>query len=136
MDIDQAQDVVMTAYEQAYKYRHTYDEEKGEFSKWFNKVLFNCLRSHQRDWKKRPDTEAYFESIEYDFDEDTSHLSVDRLEKLIKSSDLSQKHKSVLLMFYVLGLTASEVSQISGDVTVTNVTTICNRFKERLTNEG
>ena len=51
--------------------------------------------------------------------------------QLIKTVE-SEKHRRVLELFFILGYSSKEISEIEERVSISNVTTIVGRFKEKL----
>jgi DNA-directed RNA polymerase specialized sigma24 family protein len=45
-DFHYGQDCVQEAYEKALLYRNNFDEERGDFNKWFNSIFFNCMKKY------------------------------------------------------------------------------------------
>ncbi len=125
-DRETSEDVVQEAYARALKYKDKYDENRSSFPTWFNKILFNTLKDFQRQYKK----DLCLVHTDIDMYEDTTDAYINNLEELIYDVN-NPKHRSVLILFYVLGYTTSQISNIEG-VSVTNVTTICNRFKKKM----
>lgn len=126
-----AEDIVQEAYLKAYKYMDTYDPERSEFNTWFNKILFNTLRDYQRDFKNAPemvdlDVNMCIDDNKYDFNLDT-HKSLEESIDRIKN----KRHRKFLILYYILGYSAREIAETE-DTTVTNITTICSRFKQTL----
>lgn len=126
-----AEDIVQEAYLKAYKYKDTYDSNRSEFNTWFNKILFNTLRGYQKDFKNQPkmvdiDVDLCVDEDEQDF----KHTSSKSLEESIDNIK-NKKHKKFLILYYLLGYSAREIAETEG-TTVTNITTICNRFKKTL----
>lgn len=123
-----AEDVVQEAYLRAHKNLNKYDESKGSLQTWFNKILFSTLHDYQRNYQKSIDiadfdVEWCIDDSVYDFNVNTSSS----LEEKIDSVH-NERHRKILVLFYVLGYSAKEIADIGGG-TVTNVTTICSRFK-------
>ena len=128
---DAAQDVVQEAYRRATKYVNSYRKGRGEFSTWFNSILYNSMRDWERQDRdkgivKKPITEDIPEEVPYVHSEEYRGLikyEVDRL-----SGD--ERVKTVLYLWYVLGYSAREISQVVNNMTITNVTTLATRFRK------
>jgi RNA polymerase sigma factor (sigma-70 family) len=130
-DYASAEDVVQEAFCRAWKFRGLYDPDKGKFSSWFNAILFNALRDVQQEARAGP--ARYTPEIS----PDNILADVDLLDKKDKKKFLKkkiskvkkEKHRQVLELFFVLGYTSKEISQVVDKMTQTNVTTIIMRFK-------
>lgn len=123
-----AEDVVQEAYARAIQYYGSYDSSRGELMPWFNRILFNALRDIQREYNNRPPDNIEDFSVEDVLEPAKIPSSlVDQIEAVV-----NEKHQRVLYLFFILGYSSREVSEIEDEVTQTNVTTIINRFKEDL----
>lgn len=123
-----AEDVVQEAYTRALQYYPSYDPNRGPLVPWFNRIMYNALRDIQREYKNRP-TENCDELCVEDV------ISINEMpETLVDKiqSVKNEKHQRVIYLFYILGYSSKEISEIEEGVTQTNVTTIVNRFKESL----
>lgn len=121
LSFDQAEDIFQTSMLKALQNLDRYDPTIANFSTWFNSILFNEAR-HQR----RTKGEKYREE-----EEKTPELIFDLKDigrKIIVYTD-NRRHKTVLRLFYLKGYTGREIANMLGDISVSNVTTICNRFK-------
>ncbi len=121
-----AEDVVQEAYVRAMEHIKSYDEKKGKFGPWFNKILYNTLRSMQLEF-------GYSISLS----DSTEIIDENSLEYfIILHQEINQvkntKHREVLCLFYINGYTSQEIISQVGGLTRTNVTTICNRFRDHL----
>lgn len=128
------EDVVQEAFTRAWRFYPSFDAEKGKLKTWFNGILFNSLRDYQRDSRLGP----YSGVEDFSVEDVLSELNINNFEE--KRDYLAQKidwvqnptHKEVLFLFFMIGYTSKEVSQIVPKMTQTNVTTIVTRFKERI----
>lgn len=120
---DQAEDVVQTAYVKVIDNLDKYDSSRASFNTWFNKIMFNELRNVQR----QPHNLPLSENIE---DDGLIPYEFVILQKEIPRV-LNEKHQRILNLFYLSGYTGKEIENITG-VSVSNVTTVCNRFKKDL----
>jgi len=130
-DTTTAEDIVQEAYMRAWKYRDSYDRKRSGISTWFNTILYNTLRDFQKSFKDNQedsgDVDRFYE--EENLKSIAVHLPV--IEREIKKMK-NERIKRVLTLYYILGYTSTEISQVEADTTVTNVTTICNRFRKKL----
>jgi RNA polymerase sigma factor (sigma-70 family) len=133
-DRESAEDIVQEAFYRALKFKLSYDPEMGSLDKWFNSIMFNYLREHQKSQKNSPESGATCISAENILNE----LGIEKKRENQEQIDLAINsvknltHRRVLRLFFVLGYTSTEISQIELDISQTNVTTIVNRFKEGL----
>jgi RNA polymerase sigma factor (sigma-70 family) len=129
-----AEDVVQEAFEKAIRFQASFDEDRGSLDKWFNSILFNTLHDLQR--KSRdvviPVTDAMSREDVYGEEGWDNNPQLSNFVKKQVSAVENDKHKRVLHLFYNLGYTSAEISQIEQGVTQTNVTTIVMRFREGL----
>lgn len=125
-EYEQAEDVVQEAYSRAIKYRNSYNEDLSAINTWFNTILFNVLKEVQN---KEVLNEPYEEERHSEeLWEQTTHEVFEKELALLKN----KKHKHILELFYLVGYSSREIAQVVPNVTQTNVTTIANRFKQRL----
>lgn len=130
-----AEDVVQEAFTRALKYQNSFDEDRATLEVWFNKILFNSLRDVQQQARNSPPpTQEEEFSLEDVFSQDwfadnpqSRQLLVETLSKVD-----NPKKKQVLTLFYILGYSTKEVTEIEEGLTQTNVTSIVNRFKNSL----
>lgn len=128
-DYAAAEDVVQEAFTRALKFYPSYDPELATVHTWFNAILFNALRDYQKE--KRGISSSTTEEVS---PEDViSYINVDKtlIPEMIETIP-NHKHRRILELFFVMGYTSSEISQIEDKTTVSNVTTIVNRFRERM----
>lgn len=130
-DPSTVEDVVQEAYLRAHKYRGSYDSERSGINTWFNSILYNTLRDFQKSYRSQPDfsDDAEDRADVIEFNQISEHLNL--IEKEL-SRVKKPKRQQVLYLYYILGYSSKEISEIVSDMTVTNVTTICNRFKNNL----
>ena len=128
-DYSAAEDIVQEAFTRALKFYPSFDPEVGSLHAWFNGILFNSLRDYQKE--KRGEIISICKDVNPE--EVISGLEVDRtlLHKMINDTK-NLKHKRVLELFFILGYTSTEISQIEDGISQSNVTTIVNRFRESI----
>jgi RNA polymerase sigma factor (sigma-70 family) len=133
-DLESAEDIVQEAFYRALKFKSSYDPSMGTLDKWFNSIMFNYLREHQKSQKNSPESGSTCISAENILNELGIEKKKENQEQiqLALNSVKNLSHRRVLRLFFVLGYTSTEISQIELDMTQTNVTTIVNRFKEGL----
>lgn len=120
LSFDQAEDVFQTAALLAWKNLDRFDPDIANFSTWFNSILFNEARSSGRKREAKSITTEE-KSAEHNFD------LQDIGRKITVYTD-NRVHKTVLRLFYIQGYTGREIANILGNISVSNITTICNRF--------
>lgn len=135
-DYSAAEDIVQESFIKAMNGINSYDHKKGTINAWFNGILFNTLR----DWKRQNSSiislsfkdvsveDLLFEDLEF-YNGETGVF----LEKIF-SKVPREVHKKILILYFVLGYTSKEISEIL-NVSQTNVTTIAARFREKLRND-
>lgn len=128
-DYAAGEDVTQEAFCRAWKFYPSYDPNIGKLEAWFNSILFNSLRDYQREMKGEPSSQAKEISPE----DVLMNISTDftLIRKSIRQVR-NKKHRRVLELFFIMGYTSTEISQIEEKVSISNVTTIVNRFKEEL----
>lgn len=128
-----AEDVVQEAYTRAIQYQATYDPERAELRTWFNSLLFNSLRDYQKMVRGQPDDVASDFSAE-DLAEEWGMTTPHDRELLASTveSISNEKHRMVMELFFLRGYTAREISQLVEKCSVSNVTTIAMRMKEKV----
>lgn len=132
-NITAAEDIVQEAYLRAWRYQDSFDPKRSGMKTWFNTILYNTLRDSQRSYQQQEegcdDVDIFFE--ENSLKSIAEHLPLidDEIEKL-----RNEKFKRILRLYYILGYTSKEIASVEEGVTITNVTTICSRFKNNLDN--
>ena len=124
------QDIVQEGYTRALKYSHSYNPSKS-FDSWIGTIMYNVLKDFKNDRG----------GLTSDVDPDTletpsthSGADYDRLvDDLMKH--LKDDHKEVVELHYKCGYKPREIGQVV-DLSITNITTILNRFKMLATNGG
>lgn len=127
-DFDTVEDIVQEAYMKAILYWDSFDEKKAGLNTWFNSILFNTMRDFQKKFKNNPesteDADLWMSIPSF------ADRGVD-LEVEINMYQCNAQSKIVLKLYYLLGYRSKEISSIE-DISVTNVTTICSRFKKHV----
>lgn len=123
---EDAEDVVQEAYLKATDNMDQYDPDRGSFNTWFNKILFSTLKDMQRKHQKELSFVDF--NVELCEDENEPRFDLGREYNRRLLSITNTFHRQVLVLYYELGYSAKEIAQML-DTSVTNVTTICNRFK-------
>ena len=133
-----AEDVVQEAFARALAFYPSYDPNRGTIDKWFNSIMFNALKDYQKNEK----------GIVYGDPDDLSALDVLDVKQLASGRRLqtvlenainhikNEVHRRVLQLFYLMGYSSKEISQIEHKVSQTNVTTLVMRFRDSLREEG
>ena len=126
-DYSTAEDIVMEAYARALKYQLSYDPDRSPINTWFNSIIFNLIKEHTTE----PPREEYNENRSSGVWTKVEHELFRKELKKVRNKD----HRYILTLFYILGYSSKDISQILYDYSQTNVTTICSRFKQKLSNK-
>ena len=121
---DLAEDIIQDSYIRAIDYLDKYDKNKGTIATWFNRILFNNLRDLQ---KEMGSTIPLSESIMLNV---ASPVDVRLVEQELYSIK-NYNHRRVVQLFYINGYTSKEISQLM-TMSRTNITTVCNRFRDMM----
>jgi RNA polymerase sigma factor (sigma-70 family) len=133
-DYASAEDVVQEAFARALRFYPSYDEKRGTFDKWFNSIMFNAMHNMQNDHK----------GIVHEISDKISPQDVIEEDQLANVPDLNNyiarcikeiendSHRRILELFFIMGYTSKEISQIEHKITQTNVTTVVMRFRDKL----
>jgi len=125
-----AEDALMDAYERAWKYLDSFDENKSTFNQWMNRIIINAIKDHifKRD-KDHIDEEFNEEETE---GVPCEHYS-DKIAEEIKASIDNQKpHISEILnLHFNLGYRAVDISKLV-ESTHYAVNQIIYRFRTEL----
>ena len=131
--VDAGEDVVQEAYMRAWKYQGSYNPNKAKLNTWFNTILYNSLR----DFKKLDKLGGVV--VDTNPDDIEEHVPYEKIQEHllllwgeINSMKSHNRIKRILYLFYILGYTSKEISEIEDNVTQSNVTTTSNRFKKLL----
>lgn len=130
-----AEDVVQEAFTRALYFHGTFNSDRGRLKAWFNTIMYNALRDIQREMRGYPSEDsANFSS------EDVAHFMdfKEHPEKMLllehKINNVANpRHRRILELFFLLGYSAKEISQVEEKVSVSNVTTVVSRFRENNT---
>ena len=130
-DFNSAQDVVQEAYRRAVKYESSYVEGRASLKTWFNTILYNSFH----DWQRLDRDKGIVKTpLTDDVQEEVVFIQSNEFRGLInKEVDAlmgDDKVRVVLHLWYILGYSAKEISEVVDHMTVTNVTTLTNRFKK------
>lgn len=121
-----AQDIVATAYLRACTYLDSYDPKKAPFIKWFNRILYGCLSDAIRTYKSLSEEEIEEWMLAHDYGEAEDPAD------LLFSKVKNRKHRKVLYLYYVAGYKTREIPELIPGMTETNVSTILQRFREKV----
>lgn len=128
-DYSAAEDVVQEAFTRAWQFYPSFNPNIGTLDTWFNSILFNSLRDYQREMRGEPASQAC-EICPEDI------ITSNKLDPVVLVAKIEQvtnhKHRRVLDLFFVMGYTSKEISQIEEGISVSNVTTIVNRFRKEI----
>lgn len=129
-----AEDIVQEAFARSLKFYPSYDSNRGSMDKWFNSIMFNCLHNSQQErngvTQYTPDRISPEEVLEEVELSGTPDLSGYIAESIAQVKNL--EHKRILELFFIMGYTSKEISQIEMKTSQTNVTTVVMRFRDKL----
>jgi RNA polymerase sigma-70 factor (ECF subfamily) len=111
---DEAEDVLQDVFTSVWKFRHTFDPEKGKLGTWLHRITVNeCLKRRRRrpsmaslDDVELPDSHSSIEERVQD------RLDYDQLIEVL--SKLDSKHRAVLVLRYFDELSYDEIAQTVG----------------------
>lgn len=121
-----AEDIVQEAYMKAWVALDTYDENRAGMATWFNRILYNTLHDSQRKFKQELKLIENSNLTRYEFGLNEL-ITIMPILNTIKN----KKHREVCAMHFGFGYNTREIADLI-DVTQTNVTTIINRFRDRM----
>lgn len=121
---DLAEDIVQEAYTNAYSNLDQYDRSKSRPETWLTSKVFWTYRNI----KKRENLTYNEEYEEVTISDKELSLVQNYLKEL-----RNEKHRKVIELFYIFGYPSKEIAHLMG-MTQTNITTICNRFKQSIKN--
>lgn len=129
---DIAEDVVQESFTRAVKFYPAFNPELGDFSSWFNSIMYNTLRDVQRLNKtvimETPQDISILDVLEVDSLDLSPTLRSTIIDAIEKTKN--EKHKRILSLFFITGYTSKEISIMETGVSQSNVTTIVMRFKK------
>lgn len=133
-DVATAEDVFQETFARAFKYKHIYNEKKGTEETWINSIMFKVLWSIQQESKHITPPKVEELTANDLLEMDQLQTSPEFRQHLLKeiNSVRNDKHKKVLLLFFMFGYSSIEIAEMGLGVSQTNVTTIVNRFKESI----
>lgn len=121
---DDAEDIVHQAFLDAIRYKDAYDPDKGTPKVWFNKILYNQVKTFKK------------QKVDYVLLDDEL-LNGSIRPEIIKHIDdeinevRNYNHRRILELFYRNGYSTNEIAKMMA-FTRSGVTTVCNRFKKKL----
>ncbi len=112
---EEAQDVLQEVFVSVWKFRHTFDPQKGKFSTWLNRITVNeSLRSRRR----KPPAALSLENIDIaDTRESYEEILAAKMEteSVIRMINcLDGKHRAALVLRYFNELSYEEIAQTVG----------------------
>lgn len=126
--VQNAEDVVQTAYTRAIQYYDSYDE-KQDFGKWFNRILTNSLKMQKQI--DRGQFHDEFDEEQVDGVSDYHYLGQLRREVVQEINSYEDNHREVLSLFFVNGYSPRSIVKVT-DQKFHNVKTIIDRFKRKI----
>lgn len=129
---EEAEDIVQTAFLQAFVYFKNYDPSKGKIANWFSKILYRSFLNYKKKEIIYP-TISNYNYIEDDVDYNLIVENRQSIEKLIKEYDNSNI-RIVLECYFLKGYSSSELADFL-PYKVENIRQICHRFRVKLKKE-
>ena len=134
-----AEDTVQEAFLNAHKYFHKFDPETGKIKSWFNSILRHTL--YDMYSKSTAEFDEVLEkavNMSDDFACRGGSLNSEEMAVVVEALNLIEnpRHKKIAEMFYISGYSTGEIASIGGGVSVTNVTTVLTRVREKLSGVG
>ena len=131
----EAEDIMQTAYINAFRQLHTF-QQRSSFSTWLTRIVINESLLHKK--KKARSLRLAAEQVENQFDHNTplKKLMNKELKVILEKavSNLPEKYRLVFVMREIQQMSTSETMEIL-DLGESNVKVRLNRAKEMLKNE-
>lgn len=133
-DMTLAEDVVQEAFARAIRFKKSFNPSRGTLDKWFNSILFNSLHSIQSENKGiiHVSTDRLTPQDVLEEDQLSSRPDLDNYISSCIKQVTNSSHRRILELFFLMGYTSKEISQIEYKISQTNVTTIVMRFRDKL----
>ena len=123
---DAAEDVVQDSFLKAFQKLDQYDSDKGKFSTWFNRILFNTLSDYKRGGFDLRSLDNYFNLVDWLNSEASVSSKLD-LAKVISNVEPITS-RNVVEKFYLLGWGRDEIAN-AYDLSPKYVGQICYKFR-------
>lgn len=116
-DREEAKDILQEVFVSVWKWRQTFDPQKGKFTTWLHRITINQCSKKRR--KKQPvflsleeieDKGFQTEASEFPEEVMITREEYERLMKVLNS--LNAKHRSVLVLRYFNDLSYCEIAQV------------------------
>jgi RNA polymerase sigma factor (sigma-70 family) len=129
---DGAEDVLHSAYENALRYKSSYNELK-DFNIWFNTIIRNCIKAYKREERGRTESQLSQNIDEYDFIGANCGGVHDKIwrEILQLMDEKSLDHQEVLGLYFYLGYSYKDIEAVT-NYTYFNIFKIVSGFKQKL----
>jgi RNA polymerase sigma-70 factor (ECF subfamily) len=134
--IDDAEDLVSTIFEQAFKNRKKFDSSRGTFSTWLFRIAHNELVSHHRKrnsrWKWETDIEPPVDLVIGEASPEARVIHKETVVQVIHSlAHLSERDQEIISLKFAGRLRNKEIGQIM-DLKEKTVSVILLRAVRRL----
>jgi DNA-directed RNA polymerase specialized sigma24 family protein len=116
------QDATQESYEAAWRYIHTFDPEKGEFAKWFNKIYWRTISRYKAFSAGQAKLEPLYEW----------EVSPKYAQAFIEDSTLSNDYKAICQQIYVNGYSPKELSLLMGKHSTSVIYKALHLFREEI----
>ena len=119
-DREEAKDVLQEVFISVWKWRHTYNPERGEFATWLHRITLNKCSKKRRKRRvtfsslEEEENKSYYRDNTMQLPEDIM-ISKEEYERLMKAlSSLDTKHRSVLVLRFFNELSYDEIASVVG----------------------
>lgn len=127
--VQNAEDVVQTAYTRALQYLSSFDEGKSSLDKWFNRILNNSLKHFKNAERGAAHDEFNEENVD-GYPDSHYDKSVWR-EIVTEINSYSDPSKEILVLYFIHGYPPRSIVKVTNDG-YKNVVTILDRFKRKM----
>tara|TARA_R110000751_G_scaffold88196_2_gene174428 strand:+ start:258 stop:749 length:492 start_codon:yes stop_codon:yes gene_type:complete len=139
LSYDVAEDSVQEAFLNAHRYLHKFNPETGKMNSWFNSILRHTL--YDMYTKSTAEFDEVLDkaiNMTDDFGCRGGSLNSEEMKVVTEALVLIEnpKHRRIAEMFYISGYSTGEIASIGGGDSVTNVTTVLTRVREKLSGIG
>lgn len=110
--IENAEDVVQSAFERAIRYMDSYDPSRS-FDLWFNRILVGCMADLKREEKLQGMSGTELEeTLDGDKDEMYVRAVLDQAQDIINS--MGKEDAEILTLYFPLNYTLLDVRRVTG----------------------
>lgn len=121
-----AEDVLQDSFVKALRYYPTFDNTRWEIKKWFNFIVFSCMRDMMRKEKREKDKAINFHDLTKDMEDVDNLLAFSKL-----LTNLSSLDSDIVRMCFYTGYKGVDVAKIK-NVSESYVKKVCSSFRKLL----